>query len=108
MANPTTGTPTLTMGQPVNVGTFCNITATTAGFQIKAGEGYLYSITFNTFGGTGLVTLYDGTSTSGVKIGTITGTATVVPVTLTYNLYYAVGLFVTVATSAQDMTIVYR
>ena len=108
MANPTFGTATPYYGQPVNVGAFYNITATTAGTQVKSGEGALYSITFNNPVATSVVTLYDGTSTSGNKIGTITIPASPMPVTVEYNVYFTVGLFVVVATAASDLTISFK
>lgn len=108
MANPTTGTAQVYQGPPVNVGTFINFTATTTGTQVKTGIGALYSITFNSPVATGVVTLYDGTSTSGTKIGTITVPASPQAVTVFYDIYFAVGLFVVIATAAQDLTISYH
>lgn len=108
MANPTLGTTEGYSGQPVNVGTFINFTATTTGTQVKTGIGALYEITFNNPVATGIVTLYDGTSTSGTKIGTITVPASPLPLTLSYNVYFSVGLFVVIATAAQDLTISYH
>lgn len=95
-------------GQPINVGSFSNQTSTTGGVLIKSGEGALYSITFNKPVATGVVTLYDGTSTGGTVIATITIPASPIPVTLTYNTYFATGLFVVIATAAQDLTITYK
>lgn len=108
MANPTTGSPTPFYGQPKNVGTFTNFTATSGGTLVKTGEGALYTVTFNNPTATGVVTLYDGLSTSGVKIATITVPASPMPVTLTYDVYFITGLFVVVATAASDMTISYK
>lgn len=95
-------------GQPVNVGSYRNIAATTAGVIVKAGEGALYQITFNKPLETNVVTVYDGLSTGGTVIATITVPATQAPVTLTYNAYFSVGLFVVSATAASDFTITYK
>ncbi len=108
MANPTFGRATPYYGQPVNVGAYANFTATTAGTTVKSGEGALYSITFNNPVATGVVTLYDGISTGGTLIGTITIPATPQPVTLRYDVFFAVGLFIVVATAAQDLTINFK
>lgn len=98
-------------GQPVNVGEYVNITTTTAGQQIKVGEGVIYGITFNKPAATGVITLYDGTSTGGTVIGTITVSAS--PQVFTWGPFnggfrFQNGLFVSVATAAQDLTISYR
>ena len=108
MANPTQGSATPYYGQPQNVGAYINFTATNTGQSVKVGEGVLYTLTLNNPVATGVITLYDGTSTSGTKIGTITVPASPMPVTLEYRVFFSVGLFVVVATAAQDMTISYR
>ena len=95
-------------GQPQNEGNYSNLTATTTGTLIESGKGVLYSITFNKPVATGVITLYDGTSTSGTVIGTITVPANPQPVTLFYDIGYTVGLYVVVATAAQDLTISYK
>lgn len=95
-------------GQPQNVGTYKNITATTAGTLVNSGIGVLYSITFNNPVATSVITLYDGTSTGGTKIGTITVPASPQPSTLVYNIQYSTGLYVVVATAASDFTINYK
>lgn len=108
MANPTTGSATQYYGQPVNTGTFINFTATTTGTVVKSGEGALYNVTFNNPVATSVVTLYDGLTTSGVKIATITVPASPFSVTLVYDVFFATGLFVVCATAASDITISYR
>lgn len=95
-------------GQPVNVGSYSNIAAQTSGTLLKSGEGALYSITFNKPVATAVITIYDGLSTGGTKIGTITIPANPMPVTLTYNAFFATGLFIVVATADTDFTIVYK
>lgn len=106
MAAPTTGIRSSYAGQPVNSGTATNITALTTGYQVQTGEGVLFTLTLNTPVATGVITLYDGTSTSGTVLGTITVPTSPMPVSLTYNLFFNVGLFVVVATAAQNLTIV--
>ena len=104
----TIGTVTPYYGQPINVGTFTNVPDTQTGLQIKTGEGCLYLITLNKPVATGVITLYDGTSTGGKVIGTITVPASPQPVTFYYDCFFATGLFIVVATAAQDLTIVYK
>ncbi len=100
--------PTPYYGQPVNVGSFTRLSATTAGTLIKSGEGALYSLTLNTPLATGVITLYDGLSTAGTVIAQITVPANPTSETLTYNAYFQTGLFIVVATANQDLTIVYK
>lgn len=95
-------------GQPVNVGSYRNITAQTGGTLVKSGEGALYSITFNNPIATAVVTLYDGLTTGGTKIATITIPTSPMPLTLTYDIAFATGLFVVVATADCDFTITYK
>ncbi len=90
------------------IGIYENITATTTGTTVKNGGGYLYSITFNKPVATSVITLYDGTSTSGTVIGTITVPSSPQPSTLSYNIAFNTGLFVVVATAASDITISYE
>lgn len=98
-------------GQPVNVGLYSNFTSTTTGTLLKTGEGVLYGITFNKPVATGVITLYDGTSTGGTVIGTITIPASPLPFNWGPNnggFYYQTGLFIVIATAAQDLTVSYR
>lgn len=95
-------------GQPVNCGTYKNITAQTAGTSISTGAGALYSVTFNKPVATSVLTIYDGTSTSGTKIATVTIPSSPMPVTLFYNVEYTTGLFVVVATADMDLTINFK
>jgi hypothetical protein len=101
-----TGTRKQYEGQPVNTGQATNITAQTVGYQVQTGKGCLLSIVFNKPVATSVVTLYDGTSTSGTVLGTITIPASPMPSSLTYNVNFSVGLFVVVATADMDITIV--
>lgn len=98
-------------GQPTNVGEYSNQTGTTAGTLIKTGEGVIFGITFNKPVATGVITIYDGVSTGGTVIATITIPAS--PQVFTWGPYnggyrFATGLFVVIATAAQDLTISYR
>jgi len=95
-------------GQPVDVGTFTNVPDTTTGLAIKSGGGVLYKLVFNKPVATGVITLYDGTSTGGKVIGIITIPASPMPISLEYNAYFATGLFIVVATAAQDLTVIYK
>lgn len=95
-------------GQPVNVGVFKNITAQTGGTLVKTGEGVLFSITLNKPVATAVITLYDGLTTGGTVIGTITVPASPQPSDLNFNLAFSTGLFVVLATADMDLTISYR
>lgn len=94
-------------GQPVNVGSFSNITGQ-GNTLVKTGEGVLYQVTFNKPTATSVLTIYDGTSSSGTKIATITVPASPQPVSLIYDAYFATGLYVNLATADSDITITYR
>jgi hypothetical protein len=74
---------------------------------VKAAEGTLHSITFNKPVATGVFTLYDNTAGSGTVIGTITVPASPLPVTLTYDIHFKVGLTIVSATAANDITVSY-
>jgi len=52
-------------------GSFFNFNANTAGTQVKTGVGTLLGLNVNTAGtgGANVITLYDGTSTSGAVLG---------------------------------------
>lgn len=98
-------------GQPVNVGLYKNFTSTTAGTLINTGQGVLYGITFNKPVATGVITLYDGISTGGTVIGTITIPSSPLPFNWGPNnggFYYQVGLYIVIATASQDCTVSYR
>ncbi len=97
---------TIYYGQPVNVGSPKNLT--TGNAVVKTGEGALYQVTFNKPVATSVVTLYDGIDTGGTKIATITVPASPMPVTLTYNVFFTVGLYVTMATADSDITISFK
>lgn len=85
-----------------------NITAAAPTTTVVSGTpGILHSITFNNPVATAVVTVYDNTAASGTKIGTITVPASPMPVTLTYDVAFTVGLTITTATAASDITVSY-
>lgn len=92
---------------PIGIGNYLNITgdATTL---VKNGTGVLYSLTLNNPTATEVITIYDGLTTSGTKIGTITIPASPMPVTLAYNTTFNVGLTIVTATATSDITVNYR
>jgi hypothetical protein len=86
--------------------TYKNITgnATTV---IKSGAGILKRITFNTPGTLSQMVVYDNSSGSGNKIGTIN--TTLGQATLDYDVSFSTGLtIVTTGTLAADVTVVYN
>jgi hypothetical protein len=97
----------------VNTGTipgynYRNITAAAPTTTVVAtGAGILHAITFNNPAATAVVTVYDNTAASGTKIGTITVPASPMPVTLTYDVAFDIGLTITTATAASDITVSY-
>src|ERR1700761_7420802 len=79
-----------------------NNPANTAGHQIKTGAGVFQGISVNTAGLTSTATLYDGTSTSGTKLGTF---STLAVASLQLNIAFTTGLFVVLAGgTAADVT----
>lgn len=86
---------------------FANLTAITAGTQLKTGAGVLHSVIVNDDGtGSATIVLYDGTSTAGTKIATL-GTATS-QFTAFYGVAFNTGLFVVVTgTTPGDLTVTY-
>lgn len=90
--------------QPAGASAY-NTAANTAGYQVKSGAGVWRGFTINT-GGTGsTATFYDGTSTAGTKLATVSTTALA---TLFYDIAFTTGLFVVLAgAGAADVTITY-
>jgi len=86
---------------------FLNVTAVTAGTQVKTGSGVLHSVIINTAGsGAATITLYDGTNASGTKIATLN--TSVSPFVATYGAAFTTGLFIVVTgTTSGDITITY-
>jgi hypothetical protein len=95
------------VAQPVTQGaTPYNTAANTTGYQVKSGAGVFSGITVNTAGLTSSATFYDGTSTGGTKLATI---STLAQVSLNYNIAFVTGLFVVLAGgTAADVTISYQ
>lgn len=81
---------------------FYNFTAANAGQIIKTGSGALQGVIINT-GGAGTITLYDGVSTGGTKIGIIN---TAAQASLYYGVAFTTGLFA-VVTGTEDITVTY-
>jgi len=74
---------------------------------VKATPGVLHSITFNKPVATGVVTVYDATTATGTAVAIITTPASPIPVTLIYDMRMDVGITITSATAAQDITVTY-
>ena len=84
-----------------------NIT-TDATTVIKSTTGVLHVITINNPVATGTITIYDGITTSGTKMGTITVPASPMPVTLVYDTAFWVGLTIVTGTENMDITVSFR
>jgi len=86
---------------------FTNIsTATTT--TVKSGKGNLHCININTGVASATITIYDSTTATGTKIGTLTLPSTVgQPFNLFYDLAFTNGLTI-VTSGATDLTVVYR
>jgi hypothetical protein len=91
------------IGGPPGSGSYLNISAATAGTQVKTGAGQLWTVAINNAASGSIITLYDGTSTSGTPIATIDGD---VQVSLDYGLVFKVGLYV-VVTDAPNITVIF-
>jgi hypothetical protein len=85
---------------------YANIT-TDATTLLKSSAGNLHSVCINTPAATGTITIYDGLSASGTKIGTITSFAGGV-VCQAYDVAFWTGLTVVTATAAPDITVSFR
>ena len=71
---------------------------------VATGSGVLHSITFNKPVATGTCLFYNGI-TAATLLGSITTPANPMPVTLIYDIVFAVGLTIVTGTAAQDITI---
>lgn len=113
-----TGTPTVAVSGTVPVSiagtvnvssvnyTFNNITTNTT-TTVKSGAGTLKRITFNTPGTLSQLVIYNNTSASGTKIGTVN--TTLGQQTLDYDVSFSTGLtIVTTGTLAADVTVVFN
>jgi hypothetical protein len=83
-----------------------NIT-TDATTVIKSGPGYLHAVCINTPAPTGTITIFDNTTNSGTKIGTITSFASVGGCFI-YDVAFWTGLTIVTATAAPDITVSFR
>jgi len=84
---------------------FTNVAAQTAGTLVRTGPGVLHAISFNKPIATSVLTIYDGLTTGGTKIGTITIPASPNTPAMIYDVAFATGLFVVMATADMDVTI---
>lgn len=83
-------------------------TATTT--TVKSGAGVLHRLVVNTPVASGTITLYDNTSGSGTKIGTVTLPSTLLnngPMVAQYECAFVTGLTI-VTTGTCDITVTYR
>lgn len=74
---------------------------------VKATPGVLHTITFNKPVATGVITVYDAATATGTPVAIITTPASPIPVTLFYDIRMDVGITITSATAAQDITVSY-
>jgi hypothetical protein len=84
---------------------YTNIAAQTAGTALRTGAGVLHAVAFNKPIATSVLTVYDGVSTAGTKIATITIPASPNTPTLIYDVAFSTGLYVVMATADMDVTI---
>lgn len=85
---------------------YVNITTQTT-TTVKTSSGTLHTICINTPAATGTITIYDNTTNSGTKIGTITAFASTNPC-FTYDVNFWTGLTIVTATASNDITVSYR
>lgn len=83
---------------------YTNITGDTT-TTIKTGPGILHCITINAGTATETITIFDSTTGSGTKIGTITIPASPQPVSLFYEVGFGNGLTIVTATAVSDITV---
>lgn len=72
---------------------------------VATGSGTLHTITLNKPTATAVITIYNNTAASGTVLGTITIPASPMPVTLTYDIGFAIGLTIVTATASSDITV---
>lgn len=75
---------------------------------VRTGNGTLHTICLNKPVATETIAIYDGTSTAGTLIGTITVPASPLPGCLAYDVGYGAGLTIVTATASSDITVSYR
>lgn len=77
--------------------------------QVKASPGALHTLTINSCGTAGTLTLYDDPAEAGDVIAAIVIPITQIPVTLTYDIEFTTALYVGYdGTLVADITISYR
>ena len=84
-----------------------NIT-TDATTTLKTTPGVLHAITINSPTATTTITVFDNTTNSGTKVGTITVPSSPMPVTLVYDISFWVGLTIVTGTATSDITVAFR
>lgn len=89
---------------------YLNIVAGQATTTVKSGAGFLHSITFNSAAtATNVTTVYDNTAASGTVVAIPAATTATIPVTLTYDVAFTIGLTIITATAnGSNMTVSYR
>lgn len=85
---------------------YANITTQTTTL-VKTGAGFLKSITFNKPTATTTVVIHDALTATTPIIGSITVPASPMPVTLTYDLAFSVGLCIVTGVANSDITVSY-
>lgn len=87
---------------------YCNIASATT-TTVKSGAGVLERVVINKAVAGASVTIYDSTTGSGTKVGTITHPPVLLAnqYTLDYGLMFQIGLVI-VTSAADDITVVYR
>lgn len=90
------------------IGTYKNI-ASAATYVLRTGPGVLLGITVNKAVVNGVITIYDGTSTAGTKIATITHPGTLLQnqYALPFNAAFTAGLTI-VTGAADDITVTWK
>lgn len=89
------------VGPPPGSASFKNFIAATAGTAIKSGVGSLFSVVVGVGVASSTITLYDGTSTSGTPIATVSAAA---PIALDFGVTFKTGLFAVVV-GAPNVTV---
>lgn len=87
-----------------------NITSTTT-TVVKSGKGVLHQICINKYGASGTIAVYDGTSASGLLLGTVAESATVTseaPTCILHDIAFQAGLTIVTGTAAHDLTVIYH
>lgn len=88
---------------------FTNITSATT-TTVKSGAGFFKGLVINKGVAAATITIYDNTTNSGTKIGTVTFGGSLLtdpPWTADYNVSFATGLTI-VTSGATDITVAYR